>query len=93
MLAETKLIAGDDDPDPSASAYDTLAWRQTQQLLARAVGLLPEREAIVIVNHYEHGLSFVQIADLMGVSRGRISQLHHAALERLRRKISKENMT
>ena len=93
MLSETRLIAGDDDPDPGANAYDTLAWRQTQQLLARAVEFLPEREAMVIVNHYEHGLSFAQIADLIGVSRGRVSQLHHSALGKLRKKISKENLT
>ncbi|WP_294122192.1 sigma-70 family RNA polymerase sigma factor [Sphingomonas sp.] len=93
MLSETRLIAGDDDPDPGASAYDTLVWRQTQQLLARAVEFLPEREAMVIVNHYEHGLSFTQIADLIGVSRGRVSQLHHSALGKLRKKISKENLT
>ena len=93
MLAETKLIAGDDEPDPSGSAYDSLAWRQTQLQLSRAVSQLSEREAAVIVNHYDHGLSFAQIADLLGLSRGRISQIHHAALTKLRRKIGKENMT
>ena len=93
MLAETRLIAGDDDPDPAASAYDSLAWRQTQLQLSKAVARLGEREAAVIVNHYEHGLSFAQIADLLGLSRGRISQIHHSALVKLRRKIAKENMT
>lgn len=92
MLADTGLIASDDDADPSASAYDTLAWRQTQLQLAKAVEMLPEREAAIIVNHYEHGLSFAQISDLLGVSRGRISQLHHAALQKLRKKIGKENL-
>lgn len=93
MLAETRLIAGDDDPDPSASAYDSLAWRQTQIQLSKAVAQLSPREAAVIVNHYDHGLSFSQIADLLGLSRGRISQIHHAALIKLRKKIGKENMT
>lgn len=90
MLAETRLVAGEDDPDPSASAYDSLAWRQTQAQLAKAVGQLSAREADIIVNHYEHGLSFAQIADLLGLSRGRISQIHHAALLKLRKKIGKE---
>ncbi len=93
MLADTKIVAGDDDPDPAANAYDTLAWRQTQRQLSRAVELLPEREAMIIVNHYEHGLSFAQIADLIGISRGRVSQLHHSALHKLRKKISKESVT
>lgn len=90
MLADTRLLGSDEDPDPGISAYDSLAWRQTLAQLSRAVDALPEREASVIINHYEHGLSFAQIADLMGLSRGRISQLHRAALERLRKKIAKE---
>ncbi len=66
---------------------------QTQSQLAKAVEKLPEREASIIINHYEHGLSFTQIAELLGLSRGRISQLHHAALTKLRKKIGKENLT
>lgn len=93
MLAETRLVGGEEDPDPAPSAYDSLAWRQTQSQLARAVEKLPEREAYIILNHYEHGLSFAQIADLLGLSRGRISQLHREALLRLRRKIDKESLT
>jgi RNA polymerase sigma factor for flagellar operon FliA len=37
--------------------------------------------------HYDHGLSFAQVAQLMGLSRGRISQLHRAALDRLRKRL------
>jgi RNA polymerase sigma factor for flagellar operon FliA len=92
MLADTRLIGGDDVPDPAANAYDSLAWRQTLSQLSKAVATLPEREASVIINHYEHGLSFAQVADLLGLSRGRISQLHRSALLRLRKRIGKEKM-
>lgn len=93
MLQDTKMIASDDDPDPAVSAYDTLAWRQTQSQLAKAVENLPEREASIILNHYEHGLSFAQIADMLNLSRGRVSQLHRSALLRLRKKIAKETIS
>lgn len=93
MLDGTKLIASDDQPDPSPSAYDSLVWRQTQSRLTRAVACLPKREAMIIMNHYEHGLSFAHIAELLGLSKGRVSQLHRAALQKLHAKIGKENLT
>ena len=45
---------------------------------------LPERERQVIVGHYYQYLSFVELAQLMGISKSRISQLHGQALRRVR---------
>lgn len=45
---------------------------------------LPEREKQVIVGHYYQFLSFVELSQLMGVSKSRISQLHGQALKRVR---------
>lgn len=45
---------------------------------------LPERERQVIVGHYYQYLSFVELSQLMGVSKSRISQLHGQALKRVR---------
>lgn len=81
------------DPDqiaaPDASAYDTLAWRQLCGELDRRLAHLPEREAFIIDHHYRGGLQFQQIALLMGLSKGRVSQLHAQALERLRKHMSR----
>jgi len=90
ILDGTRLMGGDDAPDPAPTAYDSLAWRQTHALLAREVERLSTSEATVIRQHYANGLSFAQVADLMGLSRGRISQLHSAALAKLRKRLSKE---
>jgi RNA polymerase sigma factor for flagellar operon FliA len=87
MLEGTSLVAGETSVDPAPTAYDSLAYRELQVRLAGAVGALPEKEAIIVRQHYENGLSFTQIAELLNLSKGRISQLHHAALDRLRRKI------
>lgn len=46
---------------------------------------LPERERQLIVGHYYQYLSFVELSQLMGVSKSRISQLHGQALKRVRR--------
>jgi RNA polymerase sigma factor for flagellar operon FliA len=87
MLDGTGLMERADAADVQPSAYDSLAWRETQAMLASEVGKLPENEAIVVRQHYDHGLSFAQVAQLMGLSRGRISQLHRAALDRLRKRL------
>lgn len=73
--------------DPQPSAYESLAWREMRARLGEAVDGLPEREAFIVRQHYENGLSFTQIASLLALSRGRISQLHAAAMQRLRKRI------
>jgi len=83
-------MAGEGDPEPGPDAYESLAWRQTQKRLLAEIERLTPNEASVIRQHYEHGLSFAQVADLMGLTRGRISQLHHAALSKLRKRLSRE---
>ncbi|PTS90553.1 flagellar biosynthesis protein FliA [Sphingomonas sp. HMWF008] len=87
MLDGTGLIQSSDRRDPRPSAYDSLAWRETQAILGQEISNLPEQEAIVVRQHYDHGLPFAQVAQLMELSRGRISQLHRAALERLRKRL------
>jgi len=90
MLEGTRLIASDDEPDPAPSPYDSLAWRQTQMRLGAAIANLNASEVIVIRQHYEHGLTFAQVATLMGLTRGRISQLHRAALTKLKKQLARE---
>jgi len=87
MLDGTGLIADDEAPDRRPTAYDSLAWQETHTLLVREVSRLPENEGIVVRQHYDHGLPFAQVATLMGLTAGRISQLHRAALDRLRKRM------
>lgn len=67
------------------SGFDNLAWRQTQTLLAERVEALPEPERTVIRQHYLNDLLFTQIAAMLGLTKGRISQLHKSALSKLRK--------
>lgn len=88
MLEGTTLVAGADGVDPRPNAYQSLAWRELEAVLARSVAELPEREAMIIRQHYDAGVSFTQIAALLGLSKGRVSQIHAAALGRLRRRLN-----
>jgi len=85
MLEDTGMYS---DPENVAvtgcSGYRTIEWKQTQDRLAAAIGRLSERERKVITLHYFHGLLFEQVANVLGLTKGRISQLHRSALVQLR---------
>lgn len=49
-----------------------------------AVERLAERDRRIIVDHYYGHLPFSEIALGLGLTRGRVSQLHHAALAKIR---------
>ncbi|WP_232515257.1 sigma-70 family RNA polymerase sigma factor [Burkholderia ambifaria] len=87
LVAQTTDGMPPGDPALPGAAYQGIAWRQTKTRLADAVRHLPERTRKIIQYHYFHGLAFEQIADILGVSKGRISQLHRAALAELRERL------
>jgi RNA polymerase sigma factor for flagellar operon FliA len=88
LLDDTGLVEEDAaKPTPYGNAWQTIALRQTREQLHAAVGQLATRDQKIIRYHYFHGLGFDQISDILGVTKGRISQLHRAALLELRTKI------
>ena len=91
MLEGTGLFAPDEAADHRPDAYESLAWRELQALLADAVERLPEREATIVRQHYFQGVAFTHIAAMLGITKGRVSQLHRAALASLRAQVAKIN--
>jgi RNA polymerase sigma factor for flagellar operon FliA len=49
--------------------------------LGELVDKLPERERLIIRNHYYHAMAFDDLAKLFDISKGRVSQLHKQALK------------
>lgn len=89
MLEDTGMFTGDEDAVASApSAYQSIEWRQLTDRLETELRMLAEREAHILRYHYLEGLSFDQIARLLGLSNARISQLHKAALATLRKRLA-----
>jgi RNA polymerase sigma factor for flagellar operon FliA len=64
--------------------YDSTRERQLRETLARLVEALPDQERRVLRYHYFQNVAFTEIGDLMGVSKGRVSQIHRHALQLLR---------
>lgn len=87
FLLDGGLAADEEAADRSPSAYDGLAWRETVENLRQAIASLPDREGFIVRQHYLHGVAFDLIAGLLGLSKGRVSQLHRDAILRLRKRL------
>ncbi|MBO1751551.1 RNA polymerase sigma factor WhiG [Actinotalea sp. BY-33] len=77
-LIDTLEDPGAVDPAGSVEA------QETKLLLARAIERLGEREKIVLVLYYYEGMTLAEIGRVLGVTESRISQMHTAAMLRLR---------
>jgi len=70
--------------DTTQAPFDVLASRHFKGALARAVGVLPEREKQLMGMYYEQDMNFKEIGVVLGVSESRVCQLHSQAIARLR---------
>jgi len=77
--AEPALLAGDD-----ADPFDQCYRREQQEFLGKALTHLREREREIISLYYQQELTMKQIAERMNIDESRVSQLHSAALTRLK---------
>ena len=63
---------------------DEVAKREAHAMLAEAVGQLPERLQLLLSLYYQEALTYREIAEVLSVTVGRVSQLHTEATKRLR---------
>ena len=79
LSSEPALLA-DDDQDPFESCYRS----EQREILNRALSHLRERDRRIIQLYYQEELTMKQIANALHVDESRVSQLHTAALARLK---------
>ena len=77
-------------PASTQDPFDALEWKERAEGLARAIEELPEREKQIIVMYYYEELYISEMAEVLGVSESRVSQLHTRALYNLTRKLEGE---
>lgn len=74
--------------DKALTAEDMLSQENLKTQLRDAIAVLPEREALVLQLYYVEELNVYEIAEVLKVTTGRVSQIKKAAIERLRRTIA-----
>lgn len=79
--SQTLQLPSSDDSSQPEQAY---LKDEQLQTLAKAIGSLKEKEQMVISLYYVEELNMGQIAQVMQVSEPRISQIHSAAIRKLR---------
>ncbi len=81
---QTGLGTPDMKDEKAANPLDEAEWISKKEELAQAIQNLPERERIVVTLYYYEGLTVKEIAQVLGVSPSRVSQIHTRAVMRLR---------
>lgn len=74
--------------DATRSVEDKMQHDEMRGMLRRALERLPEREALVLQLYFVEELNVYEIAEILGVTTGRVSQIKKAAVGRLRDAIS-----
>jgi len=74
--------------DAARTVEDKMQQDEMRKMLRRALGQLPEREALVLQLYFVEELNVYEIAEILGVTTGRVSQIKKAAVGRLRESIT-----
>jgi RNA polymerase sigma factor for flagellar operon FliA len=83
LLEDSGMYRAEERAAPDRG-YQAIELRQLQERVRELVETLPEREGRIIRMHYLHLIAFEAIADALGISKGRVSQLHRRAIGMLR---------
>ena len=84
---ETGISLADNICDTSASQLEKIEIAEQRRLLSIAVDKLPERERQVIALYYLEEMTMKEIAEVLGVTESRVSQLKSQAAARLRKNL------
>jgi len=88
-LSNPHLPIRPDLPDSVDAPDDRLAGAEAKKALAAAVESLPERLQVLLGLHYQDGLTYREIAQVLGVSQPRVCQLHAEAVELLKKALAR----
>jgi RNA polymerase sigma factor for flagellar operon FliA len=71
-------------PDHGSDPLRAILGRERARLVNAAIGRLPEKEHAAVTLYYKSDRTMREVADSLGLSESRVSQLHSQALVRLR---------
>ncbi len=85
MLESAAMYVDGETADAGGTPYERVEMDQLRRRVLELVEQLPDAERRVVRHHYLQQIPFEEVARSSGLTKGRISQIHRAALERLRR--------
>ncbi|MCR5812891.1 MAG: FliA/WhiG family RNA polymerase sigma factor [Desulfovibrio sp.] len=74
-----------DSPSGGGEPYTDTVRKELVERVAPLVDRLTPREKLVLSLYYTDGMNMRETAEIMGITEGRVSQLHAQALNRLRK--------
>ncbi len=86
VYSDHSLLFQGQEPSPEEQTYAS----ELRALLFKSIKRLPDREALVLQLYYVEELNGYEVAEILGVTTGRVSQLKKAALERIRALMAEE---
>jgi len=81
VTEQTELGSDNERQDSPAEA---LFSGERKELIAQAIGNLPEKEKLVMALYYQEELNLKEIGAVLDVTESRVSQLHSQAIKRIR---------
>lgn len=90
---ESILFEKEREPDGTSDLHDpyhVIENREMSEALHTAIQGLSQKERTVIVLYYYEGLTMKSIAEILGVTESRVSQIHSKTLLRMRQKIGED---
>lgn len=86
MLQDSGMLHDDALTQSMDAVYESDLVANVRRQLEQIIEELPSKERTIIRYHYFNQINFTDIADLLGLTKGRVSQLHKRALDLLRQK-------
>ncbi len=74
-------------PSQEPKPEEVVTKNEQKELLIEAIKELPERERLVISLYYYENLSYKEIAEVLGITVSRVSQIHTKVMKALKEKL------
>ncbi|MFZ6778069.1 sigma-70 family RNA polymerase sigma factor [Undibacterium sp. Ji83W] len=85
LLDDSGMVSNEGLTSLVPPVYESLELKQLQEQIRSLVEQLSRQEQKVVRYHYLQSTPFEEVAEIMNVSKGRVSQIHQSALKNLKR--------
>lgn len=76
------------DSDRNGEPFHSTVFNELTEKMALLIDRLTDKEKLVLSLYYTEELNMREVAEVLGVTEGRVSQLHSQAISRLRREFT-----